>query len=293
MAPGVGFHSRTRDAPVSPPQVFPTEPNRGSSFPGSRTRTMSSVAQGAVRAATRACFTESRRPQSRRAQSAPRSGRVAGRRRRVGHRPARPRLRGGRGRARGDGTRGRAVRAAPPRTFGVSLRGRFRDDRQREDGQLVRRGFRVTDAARFGGAVNNNAVSVFSLKARDGSPRGTVPGTTFPGTTVPGRFRDVADVSSSATSAPAGAFAEATAFAAETYAFEEDGSRRRVRRGRDQAQAAPGSGDRLGGRERTNERDRERGRRRGRRRDGKKEKKRFAPRACSDEKRFSKNRERF
>ena len=41
---------------------------------------MSSVAQGAVVAATRACFTESRRPQSRRAQSAPRSGRVAGRR---------------------------------------------------------------------------------------------------------------------------------------------------------------------------------------------------------------------
>ena len=55
--------------------------------------------------------------------------------RRVGHRPARPRLRGGRGRdGTRDGTRGRAVRAAPPRTFGVSLRGRFRDDRQREDG---------------------------------------------------------------------------------------------------------------------------------------------------------------
>ena len=91
-------------------------------------------------------------------------------------------------------------------------------------GELVRRGFRVTDAARFGGAVNNNAVSVFSLKARDGSPR-DVPGTVVPGTVVPGTVPgDVADVSSSATSAPAGAFAEATAFAAETYAFEEDGS---------------------------------------------------------------------
>ena len=226
MAPGVGFHSRTRDAPVSPPQVFPTEPNRGSSFPGSRTRTMSSVAQGAVVAATRACFTESRRPQSRRAQSAPRSGRVAGR--------------------RAGSVTVRLVRASAADADATELATELAGERSAprpleplvyhfegdsativsaRTGQLVRRGFSVTDAARFGGAVNNNAVSVFSLKARDGSPRGTVPGTTFPGTTVPGTVpRDVADVSSSATSAPAGAFAEATAFAAETYAFKEDGS---------------------------------------------------------------------
>ena len=225
MAPGVGFHSRTRDAPVSPPQVFPTEPNRGSSFPGSRTRTMSSVAQGAVVASTRACFTESRRPQSRRAQSAPRSGRVAGRR--AGSVTVRL-VRASAADADAPEATELAGERSAPRPL-EPLVYHFEGDSativSARTGQLVRRGFRVTDAARFGGAVNNNAVSVFSLKARDGSPRGTVPGTTFPGTTVPGTVpRDVADVSSSATSAPAGAFAEATAFAAETYAFKEDGS---------------------------------------------------------------------
>ena len=185
MAPDVGFHSRTRDAPVSPPQVFPTEPNRGSSFPGSRTRTMSSVAQGPVLAATRACFTESRRPQSRRAQSAPRSGRVAGRRAgSVTVRLVRA--------SAADADAPEATDLAGERSAPLPLEPlvyHFEGDSativSARTGQLVRRGFRVTDAARFGGAVNNNAVSVFSLKARDGSPRGTVPGTTFPRTTVP------------------------------------------------------------------------------------------------------------
>ena len=224
MAPDVGFHSRTRDAPVSPPQVFPTEPNRRSSFPGSRTRTMSSVAQGPVLAATRACFTESRRPQSRRAQSAPRSGRVAGRRAgSVTVRLVRA--------SAADADAPEATDLAGERSAPLPLEPlvyHFEGDSativSARTGELVRRGFRVTDAARFGGAVNNNAVSVFSLKARDGSPR-DVPGTVVPGTVVPGTVPgDVADVLSSATSAPAGAFAEATAFAAETYAFEEDGS---------------------------------------------------------------------
>ena len=214
-------HTPARATLTCRPAGFP-EPNRsGSSFLGSRTRTMSGVAQGAVVAATRARFTESRLPRSRPARTAPRSGRVTCRRagsvtvRLVRAYAADAEVPDG-VLAVGNTQADSAPRDLEPLVY------RFEGDSativSARTGKLVGRNVKP-DAKRFGAAVNNNAVSV-PAKARtsaaaetDDSSRGTV------APTVPG------DASPAAVPVPA-PLAEATRaqFAAETYAFAEDGS---------------------------------------------------------------------
>ena len=180
---------------------------------------MSSVAQGAVVAATRACFTESRRPQSRRAQSAPRSGRVAGRR--AGSVTVRlVRARAADADSPAASAAGNLQAESMPRDL-EPLVYRFEGDSativSARTGKLLRRDV-APDAKRFGCAVNNNAVSV-PAKARAGATDAAVPGTVA--ATVPGVPGDASSSSSAAVPAP---LAEAATFAAETYAFAEDGS---------------------------------------------------------------------
>ena len=182
---------------------------------------MSSVAQGAVVAATRACFTETRRPRLRRAQSIPRSRLVAG------HRAGSVTVRLVRARATdADAPAASSVgdlqaESTPPDLEPLVYR--FEGDSativSARTGKLVRHSVKP-DAKRFGGAVNNNAISV-PAKGRDSAVDAAVLGTvapTFPGD-VPGDA--LSPSSSAAVPAP---LAEATSFAAETYAFAEDGS---------------------------------------------------------------------
>jgi HAD superfamily hydrolase (TIGR01490 family) len=218
---GLFVHTPARATLTCRPAGFP-EPNRsGSSFLGSRTRTMSGVAQGAVVAATRARFTESRLPRSRPARTAPRSGRVTCRRagsvsvRLVRASAADAEVPDG-ALAVGNLQADSAPRDLEPLVY------RFEGDSativSARTGKLVGRNVKP-DAKRFGAAVNNNAVSV-PAKARtsaaaetDDASRGRV------APTVPG------DASPAAVPVPA-PLAEATRaqFAAETYAFAEDGS---------------------------------------------------------------------
>jgi HAD superfamily hydrolase (TIGR01490 family) len=182
---------------------------------------MSGVAQGAVVAATRARFTESRLPRSRPARTAPRSGRVTCRRagsvtvRLVRASAADAEVPDG-ALAVGNLQADSAPRDLEPLVY------RFEGDSativSARTGKLVGRNVKP-DAKRFGAAVNNNAVSV-PAKARtsaaaetDDASRGRV------APTVPG------DASPAAVPVPA-PLAEATRaqFAAETYAFAEDGS---------------------------------------------------------------------
>ena len=277
MAPGVGFHCRTRDAPVSPPAALPD-------------RWRTAVRRSPARAHAR-CRASRRAPSSpRRARAspiasspirrapAPRSGRVAGRRARVGHRPARPRLRGGRGRARGDGTRGRAAAPRPLEPLVYHFAGDSATIVSARTGQLVRRGFRVTDAARFGGAVNNNAVSVFSLKARDGSPREPSRGRPSRGRPSRGRFPGTSRTFRHPRLPPPPAPSPSGLSGRRGDVRVRRGRlRRRVRRGRDQAHChqAQATGWAVAN-ERTNVTASAR-RRRGGRRAGKKEKKDSLP----------------
>ena len=182
---------------------------------------MSGVAQGAVVAATRARFTESRLPQSRRARTAPRSGRVACRR--AGSVTVRLVRASAADAEVPDGALavGNLHADSLPRDL-EPLVYRFEGDSativSARTGKLVGRNVKP-DAKRFGAAVNNNAVSVpakartFDTAGTDDASRGTV------APTVPG------DASPAAVPVPA-PLAEATRrrFAAETYAFAEDGS---------------------------------------------------------------------
>ena len=153
---------------------------------------MSGVAQGAVVAATRARFTESRLPRSRPARTAPRSGRVTCRRagsvtvRLVRASAADAEVPDG-ALAVGNLQADSAPRDLEPLVY------RFEGDSativSARTGKLVGRNVKP-DAKRFGAAVNNNAVSV-PAKARtsaaaetDDASRGrvapTVPGDASP-----------------------------------------------------------------------------------------------------------------